>query len=260
MVVIVVVANASRLMDLEEGDRAESFHRIAQHADEAEFHHGRVGVEEHGLGHRDRHVIAVKRDPEVAVTGVGLKQGLNGGFTPLNHLHDSEGVSEVLASHGVVVVDTNPTGSHVGEVALTAADVDRCTNVELVGVTHRAEQFVTADGLHLSWILLTVGFGSGDRDVDVLVRFCLKQRRFKAGNQVATADDANHWRVFPALLVGLVFFRCRLAGGLDEVPAGSVKQVVVDVDDGSFLHALTSSGAPSHRSPVHKSSGGLRAR
>ena len=191
MVVIVGHAEAPWFVDFNERNLA-ALHSIADDGHQSELHHGCVGVKEHGLGKDDVQVVAVKRDAEVAVAGVGFQQGGDLVFLAFNHFHDFEVVLQGLSSHGVVVVNACPPSGEVGQVALAVANVHRGTDVKRIGVLDGADQLVDADGLDLLRVFLAVRISRGNGHFGFLVHLGVGKGRFEAGDEVASTDHTDH--------------------------------------------------------------------
>ena len=180
---------------------------------------------------------------------VGFKKGHDLFFLPFNDLDDLERILEFLTRHGVVVIDTGTTSSEVGERTLAVVDGDRGADVQGVGVLDSTNQFVNADGFDLFRIFFAVCVCRSDGHFCFLVGFCVAQSGFKTWNEVSRANNAHHRGVLATFLDHLMFLCDFFTGCFDEVTVFAVVQFIINVDNCSFFHVLTSKGDESATSP-----------
>ena len=172
-------------------------------------------------------------------------------FLSFDNINDVERVLEGLPSHWMVVVDTSSTCCEVGELTLATVDGHWCSNVECVWVLYCTDELVDTDGFDLFCVLFSVCVCRSDYDFSFLSFLCSSKCFFKSRDKLTTANDTDHWFVGAALLMSIVFFCDCFTGGLDEIACFIVVKFIINVDNSSVFHSITSlSGSPATVAPL----------
>ncbi len=172
-------------------------------------------------------------------------------FLSFDDIDDIERILERFTSHWVVVVDTSSTCCEVGELTLATVDGHWCSDVECVWVLDCTDEFVDTDGFDLFSVLFAVGVSRCDDNFSFLSFLCSSKCFFKSRNKLPATNDANHWFVGTALLMSIVFFGDCFTGGLDEIACFIVVEFIINVDNSSVFHSITSlSGSPATVAPL----------